>query len=64
MYQDIDHMDVMARQERINNVRGMPVLLQLPIVPCYALTIHKTQALSIKPLVSGCFEGVFAEGQV
>ena len=25
--------------------RGLPVLLQIPLVPCYALTIHKTQAL-------------------
>ena len=44
MYPDIDHMDVMARQETITNVRGEPVLLQLPVVPSYALTVHKTQA--------------------
>ena len=54
----------MARQETITSIRGEPVLLQLPVVPCYALTVHKTQALSIKHLVLGCLEGVFAQGQV
>ena len=44
MYPDIDHMDVIARQETITNVRGEPVLLQLLVVPSYALTVHKTQA--------------------
>ena len=63
MYPDIDHMDVTARQESLA-VRGEPILLQLPLNPCYALTIHKTQALSIKHLVLGCLEGVFALGQV
>ena len=64
MFPDIDHMDVMARQETITSIRGEPVLLQSPVVPCYALTVHKTQALSIKHLVLGCLEGVFAQGQV
>ena len=63
MCPDIDHMDVTARQESLA-VRGEPILLQLPLNPCYALTIHKTQALSIKHLVLGCLEGVFALGQV
>ena len=63
MYPDIDHMDVTARQESLA-VRGEPILLQLPLNPCYALTIHKTQALSIAHLVLGCLEGVFALGQV
>ena len=35
-------MDLVVRQETIN-VRGEPVLLQLPLVPSYALTTHKTQ---------------------
>ena len=52
MFPDIDHMDVIARQETITGVRGEPVLLQLPVVPCYALTIHKTQALSVSHQVS------------
>ena len=40
------------------------MLLQLPIVPAYALTTHKTQALSIPHRVYGSLEGVFATGQV
>ena len=43
---------------------GQPVLAQLPLMPAYALTVHKTQALSIKHIVRGCIEGVFAQGQV
>ena len=60
---DMDHMDIGARQENLA-VRGEPIMLQLCVVPAYALTIHKTQALSIKHLVIGCLEGVFAMGQV
>ena len=63
MFADIDHMDVTARQESLA-VRGDAILLQLPLVPAYALTIHKTQALSIRHLVLGCIEGIFAQGQV
>ena len=63
MLPDVDHMDVGARQENLA-VRGEPVLLQLCVVPCYALTIHKTQSLSIPHIVRGCLEGVFAQGQV
>jgi hypothetical protein len=63
MLPDIDHMDVGARQENLA-VRGEPILLQLCVVPAYALTIHKVQALSILHLVLGCLEGVFALGQV
>eukprot|EP00973_Karenia_brevis_P094463 12422633-Karenia_brevis.AAC.1 len=64
MYPDKDHMDVTARQETLANITGQPVMLQLPIVPSYALTVHKVQALSIKHVVRGCLEGVFAQGQV
>ena len=39
-------------------------MLQLSVVPAYALTIHKTQALSIKHVVCGCLEGIFAWGQL
>ena len=59
----MDFMDLGARQETLN-IRGEPILLQLCVVPAYALTVHKTQALSIKHLVLGCLEGVFALGQV
>ena len=50
---DIDFMDCQVRQENLN-IRGEPIMLQLPLVPAYALTVHKTQALSIKHLVLGC----------
>ena len=36
---DIDHMDIQVRQETLTNVQGQPVLVQLPIIPCYALTV-------------------------
>ena len=58
LFSDIDTIDVQARQETLK-VRGEPQLLQLPIVPAYALTIHKTQALSIKHRVNGCLEASF-----
>jgi hypothetical protein len=64
MLPDVDHMDVTSRQETLVAVPGAPVLLQIPLVPCYALTIHKTQALSLRHIVRGCLEGVFAFGQV
>ena len=50
MIPDRDYMDIGARQENLQ-VRGEPIMLQLCIVPSYALTIHKVQALSIKHMV-------------
>ena len=44
MLSDIDFLDVTVRQETMNNVPGQPIQLQLGVVPCYALTVHKTQA--------------------
>ena len=64
MLADIDFMDVNVRQENINNVPGNPVQIQLGVVPSYGLTVHKTQALSIRHIVRGILEGVFAQGQV
>ena len=43
---DVDFIDVSARQENLATVPGMPVMVQMPLQPCYGLTIHKTQALS------------------
>ena len=57
LFPDIDTLDVVARQEALKT-RGEPQMLQLPLVPAYALTIHKTQALSIKHRVNGCLEAV------
>ena len=64
MIPDIDHIDVTTRTETLSSVAGQPVLLQVPLVPCYALTIHKTQALSMRGKVRGSLEGIFAQGQV
>ena len=33
---DIDQMDISVRQETLTNVQGQPVLVQLPLIPCYA----------------------------
>ena len=64
MLPDVHYMDVTARQETIAGARGEPILLQLCVVPAYALTVHKVQALSIQHLVFGCLEGTFAQGHV
>ena len=37
---DLDHVDVTARQETLTSCQGQPVLLQLPVVPSYALTVR------------------------
>ena len=31
-----DHMDIAVLQETLTNVQGQPVLVQLPLIPCYA----------------------------
>ena len=37
---DLDHVDVTARQDNLTLCQGQPVLLQLPVVPSYALTVR------------------------
>ena len=49
MLPEVDHMDITVRQETLSTVVGLPVLLQVPAVPAYALTIHKTQAPPMLP---------------
>ena len=65
MMPDIDHMDIGARQENLA-VRGEPIMLQLCVVPAYALTIHKTQvrfdAGLAWPLVDTCLVSAWALG--
>ena len=60
---EIDFIDVQVRPESLA-CAGDPVMLQLPVQPSYALTVHKTQSLSITHVVRGLLEGVFAIGQV
>ena len=38
MVPDVDHMDIQVRQETLTTIPGQPVMLQLPLVPSYALT--------------------------
>ena len=56
---DIDHMDLEARHETLH-MKGEPVMVQICVVPCYAMTIHKTQ-LGFDPVLlfiySGCLVG-------
>ena len=49
MLPEMDMMDVGARQENLA-VKGEPIMLQLCVVPAYALTVHKTQVCRL------CFE--------
>ena len=39
LYPEIDHMDLIVRQETLPMVAGHPVMLQLCTVPAYALTL-------------------------
>ena len=43
MLPDVDHMDVQVKQETLTRVPGQPSMLQLPVVPGYALTVHKVK---------------------
>ena len=63
MLPEVDFIDITPRAETLMT-RGEPVLYQLTVVPSYALTVHKTQAMSIKHVVLGSLEGIFALGQV
>ena len=60
LHPEIDFMDVAPRQETLTAIAGYPVMLQMPLQPCYGLTVHKVQALSIKHIVRGCLEGACA----
>ncbi len=44
LHPEIDFMDITARQENLTQIAGTPVMLQMPLLPCYGMTIHKTQA--------------------
>ena len=37
---DIDFLDVTIRSEIMPSVQGAPAMLQLPLIPAYALTVH------------------------
>jgi hypothetical protein len=60
---EVDFIDVEAKFEMIAGMwRSQPGLVQVPLVPSYALSIHKSQSLTIRHIVKGCLEGIFAHG--
>ena len=60
---EVDFIDVEAKFEMIAGMwRSQPGLVQVPLVPAYALSIHKSQSLTIRHVVKGCLEGIFAHG--
>jgi hypothetical protein len=61
---EVDFMDLNPVREEVPTARGKPTMLQLSILPAYALTVHKVQALTIRNTVFGCLEGIFAHGQL
>ena len=38
---EIDFMDLTARREMLTHARSQPTLMQVPLVPAYALTVRK-----------------------
>ena len=48
---DIDMIDCTVRQENLN-FAGQSIMLQLPLVPAYALTVHKTEVVVRVPCVA------------
>ena len=61
---EVDFLDIAPRREEVKTARGAPTMLQLTLQPAYALTIHKVQSLTIRDIVHGCLEGMFAHGQI
>ena len=45
---EIDFMDLTARREILTHARSQPTLMQVPIVPAYALTVRKDMNKSSK----------------
>ena len=41
LFPDVDHIDIQPRAEGLR-ARGEPIMLQLSLVPAYALTIHNS----------------------
>ena len=60
----VDFLDIEPRKEVVGTSRGKPSMSQLTVQPAYCLTIHKVQALTIRHVVDGCLEGMFALGQM
>ena len=51
LFPDVHHIDVQVRAETLcAKSKSESVMLQLSLVPCYALTIHKTQVITFETL--------------
>ena len=60
---EVDFMDIQPRPTPLAGIAATS-MVQLQLVPSYALTCHKVQALTIKHVVRACLEGIFAWGSV
>ena len=61
----ISQVDIVEVQPLPENLKGRDiksVLVQLALIPAYALCIHKVQALTLPHDVRACWEGFFAHG--
>ena len=48
---DIDFLDVTIRSEIMPSVQGAPAMMQLPLIPCYALTGDGDKQRIVTPCV-------------
>jgi hypothetical protein len=61
-YEGVDKMDLKPMLEHLPGSYQHSVMEQLPIIPAYGLTTHKSQSLTMRHLVKVCLEGIFAHG--
>ena len=61
-YEDVDKMDLKPMPEHLPGQYHSYIIEQLPIIPAYGLTTHKSQSLTIRHVVKVCMEGIFAHG--
>ncbi len=62
LFEEFDKIELKPVPERLAGQHQNSVLEQLPVLPAYALTIHKCQSLTIGHVVKLCLEGIFAHG--
>ena len=63
LIQEVHYMDIPARPQVLKGEAGTS-MVQVPLQPAYGLTAHKVQSLTIKHIVRGCLEGIFAQGTI
>ncbi len=62
LFEEFDKIELKPVPERLSGKHGNSVVEQIPVLPAYALTIHKCQSLTISHTVKLCLEGIFAHG--